>query len=269
MDLSTVLGLIGGVALIVLGVFATAVDPGVFLNWPGLVIVLGGTLAATLMSHPLRLVLHVFRVFFIVMSSERSFVQDDIDDIVWVSRLIFGGKLKKAEEELENIRSPFLRMGVGLIVDGAPIEDVLDLLQWRIHRLKAKERAEAQVFRTMAMYSPAFGMVGTLLGLVNMLFELADGSLENIGVNMALALITTFYGLIFANLIFRPIAMKFEGRTDRRIEILGIALEGISLMGQGRTPAHIRETLNSFIAQFQDEIGDDAARITLSENGGA
>merc|ERR1712098_693853 len=102
------------------------------------------------------------------------------------------------------------------------------MLRWRIARLKAREHAEAQIFRTMATYAPAFGMIGTLVGLVNMLEVMDAGDLEVIGPRMAVALLTTFYGILLANLVFKPIAVKLERRTEERLITMNIVLEGIS-----------------------------------------
>lgn len=263
MNPSTVLGMIGGVVLLVVAVLFTAKDAAVFLNLPGLMIVVGGTLAATLMSFPLRQIVHVFRVFYTVMKRERLYARKDIDEIVRVSRELARADLKGAEAKVGNIQSPFLRTGIQLIVDGTPMPDVLSLLQWRIQRLKAKERAEAKVFRTMAMYAPAFGMAGTLIGLVNMLLDLGEGNMADIGVSMALAMITTFYGIVLANLVFKPLAVKIEERTDRRVAVLSMVLEGVAMLGEKRTPSFIRETLNSFIAHYDGEFGEDKAHNGL------
>jgi chemotaxis protein MotA len=128
------------------------------------------------------------------------------------------------------------------------------MLRWRIARLKAREHAEAQIFRTMATYAPAFGMIGTLVGLVNMLEVMDSGNLDVIGPRMAVALLTTFYGILLANLVFKPVAVKLERRTEERLITMNMVLEGISLITKRRLPSFIEETLNSFIANYHDEI---------------
>ena len=254
MNPSTVIGMLGGVALLVISVIATAKDASVFVNLPGLLIVLGGTVAATLMSFPLREVLRVFKVFVIVLRNERLYEIGDIDEIVGIAQLLYQNRVLQAEDVITNLRNPFLRSGLQLVVDGVPVEDILNLLQWRITRLKAREHAEAQVYRVMGGYAPAFGMVGTLLGLVNMLYDMGGDDFGSIGVNMAVALITTFYGIVLANLIFKPIAVKLERRTEQRVALLSMVMEGVVLISEKRTPSFIRETLFSFIAQYKDEV---------------
>lgn len=160
------------------------------------------------------------------------------------------------EKQLEQVANPFLKTGLQLVVDLTPEEDILDLLQWRISRLRAKEHAEAQLFRVMASYAPAFGMLGTLVGLVNLMFLLGDGDMTAIGRQMAIALMTTFYGVLLANLVFKPVAVKLERRTEQRVVLMNMVMQGIAMMSNKRSPALIRETLNSFMAHYHDEIND-------------
>jgi chemotaxis protein MotA len=266
MNPSTILGMIGGVVLLGVSIGLSAKDASIYIDWPGVALVFGGTLAATLMSFPLRQVLHVFRVFIIVLRNERLYSEQDIDEIVQVAQKYYAGQLLGAgERDIEKIRSPFLRSGVQLVIDGTPIDDILDLLEWRIARLKAKERAEANVFKTMGTYAPAFGMVGTLLGLVNMLQDMsAGGSIAQVGANMGHALIATFYGIVTANLVFKPIAAKLEGRTEQRVMVLNMVMQGIYLLSQKRSPTYIRETLLS-MNQHKEELRGRASRARASK----
>lgn len=254
----TITGILTGFLIVILSIYVTAQDALVFVNLPGLLIVLGGTVAATIVSYPPAYVWRVWRNFIIALRNERLYEKDDVDDIVEIAKRWKTGQIAQVEEKLNEIRSPFLQTGLRLLIDGTPAEDVEDLLRWRIDRLRSKENAEAAVFRTMGAYSPAFGMLGTLIGLVNMLFSMSEGGFDQIGLNMAVALITTFYGLILANLLFKPIATKLEDRTEQRVRTLGMALEAVILISERRTPSYIRETLYSFLAEYDDEVIDEA-----------
>jgi chemotaxis protein MotA len=266
MNPSTLVGIIGG--LILLGsVFLVAAEEAlVFLNLPGLAIVIGGTLAATFLAYPMDEVLRVFRLIWIVLRNEKVYTRDDMEELIRISQLWFKGETRAVEDALESVANPFLRTGVQLLIDLTPEEDILDLLQWRISRLRAKEHAEAQIFRFMASFAPAFGMIGTLVGLINMMFILEDGDIAQIGQQMGVALLTTFYGILLANLFLKPIAVKLERRTEQRLVTLNMILQGISLMCQKRNPTLMRETLNSFIAQFKDEIRDPDIIQQLEQN---
>lgn len=259
MSRQTLIGILSGFLIVTVSIWATARDALVFINLPSLLIVVGGTVSATLISFSPRYVLAVWRSFISALKNERTYTRDDVEEIVLIAKLWHGGELHRVEDELDRVRSPFLRTGLQLLIDGSPIDDILSLLEWRIERLRAKERAEAGVFRTMGSYAPAFGMLGTLLGLVNMLYEMSGKAFDQIGLNMAVALITTFYGLILANLVFKPIAAKLEERTEARVRTLSMVLETIQLLAERRTPSYIRETMNSFLAEYPDEVGDGIA----------
>ncbi len=254
MSPSTLIGIFGGFSLVIVSIWVTARDALVFINLPGLLIVLGGTIAATLVSFPPNYVWRVWRNFLTALRNERLYDKDDVDEIVEIAKLWKQGKINVLEEQISRVKSPFLRTGMTLLVDGTAIDNINDLLEWRIARLKALENAEANVFRAMGSYAPAFGMMGTLLGLVNMLYDMGGGTFDTLGLNMAIALITTFYGLVLANLLFKPIATKLEDRTQLRVRTLGMALEAINLISQQRSHTYVRETLYSFISEYEDEL---------------
>lgn len=260
MNPSTLIGIVASVLLLGVVLFFSAEDPTLFLDIPSLAIVLVGTLAATFISYPLSEVVRIFGLIRIVVRREHLHTSSDIEELVAISRTWTTGDIRAVEKALENVSNPFLKTGVQLVIDMTPEEDIIDLLEWRIARLRAKEHAEAQLFRMMANYAPAFGMLGTLIGLVNLLFLLGDGDVTVVGKHMALALMTTFYGVLFANLLFKPVAVKLERRTEQRVALMNTLLQGISMMCQRRSPTLMRETLNSFVADFRDEINDGSSR---------
>ncbi len=262
MNPSTLIGIVASVLLLGVVIFYTAVDPSLFLDIPSLLVVLVGTLAATFISYPLSEVVRIFRLIWTILRNEKLYTQHDIDELVNISRLWASGDIRAVENALEQVSNPFLKTGVQLVIDMTPEEEILELLEWRIARLRAREYAEAQLFRVMASYAPAFGMVGTLIGLVNLMFLLGDGDMTLIGQQMALALMTTFYGILLSNLLFKPVAVKLERRTEERLVLMNMVLQGVSMMSQKRGPAVMRETLHSFMAQYQDEINDGNGRYS-------
>ncbi len=254
MNPSTFLGMFGGVAILILTIAMTSEDIGVFFNFPGLAIVLGGTLAATLLAYPWREVLKVSRTFLSVLATDRLNVQVDQKDLMRAAFHWYQGDIKKVEQDVLLIQNPFLRTGIQMVIDRVPADEILALMEWRIQKLKTREAAQAQVYRTMAMFSPAFGMLGTLIGLINMLYGMDMNNFESIGINLALALITTLYGIVLANLLFKPIAIKFERRTEKRVVAMNLLMEGVMMMSRGHSPAYIREYLASFLAQYPDDL---------------
>lgn len=269
MNPSTLIGIVASIVLLAIVLFFSAEDPLLFIDLPGLGIVLVGTAAATFIAYPLPEVVRIFGLLRRVVRNEKLYIDKDLEDLVEISRVWLQGDIRAVEEALEQVSNPFLRNGVQLVIDNVPEQDILDLLQWRIARMKAKEHAEAQLFRVMASFAPAFGMLGTLVGLVNLLFLLGDGDMTAIGRQMALALMTTFYGVLLANLVFKPVAVKLERRTEQRLVLLNTILQGISMMSQKRSPSMLRETLNSFVAEVQDEIIDHSAAAARKDAGSA
>jgi chemotaxis protein MotA len=260
MNPSTLIGIIASVVLLGVVIFFSAAEPTLFVDLPSLAVVLVGTLAATFISYPLREVVRIFGLLGTVLRNERLYTKTDMEDLIQISKVWITGDIRAVENALESISNPFLKTGVQLVIDMTPEEDIMELLEWRISRLRAKEYAEAQLFRVMAGFAPAFGMLGTLIGLVNLMFLLGDGDMTAIGQQMALALLTTFYGVLLANLVFKPVAVKLERRTEQRIVLMNMILQGISMMSQKRSPALMRETLNSFMTQYDDEINDMGLR---------
>ncbi|WP_019024185.1 MULTISPECIES: motility protein A [unclassified Thioalkalivibrio] len=254
MNLSTLLGIIGSLLVFGSVIAFSSQDLHAFLNLPGLGIVLGGTIAATLMSYPFHEVVRVFRAGAHAIREEHYDIARDLEEIVQVSRYWYSQNLRGVQQRLEQVQNPFLRTGIQLVIDDTPMDDIQDLLNWRMARLRAREQADAQMFRTMATYAPAFGMLGTLIGLINLLLTTETDDFTIIAVNLGIALITTFYGILLANLVFRPIAIKLERRTEGRVVLMTMVLEGIMLMRKGRTPGYIRETLRSFMENHRDEI---------------
>lgn len=253
---STLIGALAGVLMLAIVLAVSATDPGMYINLPGLAIVLGGTLAAVFISYPLREVLRVFALLRTIFKSEQNYIDRDIDELVQISQLWMKNDVRKVEEALEKVSNPFLRTGVQLVIDRTPEDQIIDLLQWRIARLRAREQAEAQMFRVMAGFAPAFGMLGTLVGLINLLTVLSAGDMTVIGQQMAVALMTTFYGVLLANLLFKPVAVKLERRTEQRVVLMNMVMQGISMMSDKRGPAVMRETLQSFMMHYEDEIHD-------------
>ncbi|WP_445001226.1 motility protein A [Halomonas mongoliensis] len=261
--IGALLTLLFATGLMVLG----AESPISLLNVTGLAVVMLGTVGAVLVSYPWREVLRVSRLALRIFRHPGSRNEQDIQSLVHLSRLWFSGDPRRVEAALKEVRNPFLRTGVELIIDNTPEQEVLDLMRWRMVRMKARERGEAQMFRTMALYAPAFGMVGTLMGLVNMLGVIDLGDLALVGEHMAVALLSTFYGIVLANLVFKPIAVKLERRTEERLITMNMIMEGVSLLSRRQAPAFIEATLNSFVVQHQDELLDPPESAEASSDG--
>ena len=244
---TTILGMVAGLGLLAAAVVATAHDVAMFLNGPGIVIVLGGTVAATLMSYSVQEIGGAFRAFWSVLRNEDRMRRADVLEVIDIARIRHHGDIHDAETAIKQVRSPFLRTGLQMVIDGAPTSRVVDVLDWRISRLKAREFAQSDVFSVMATYAPAFGMVGTLLGLVNMLRDLGTAGIEEIATNLALALVTTFYGIVLANAVFKPMAVKLRRGTQERVAVLNLIKEAVVMFSEKTGPYQLQYSLESFL----------------------
>lgn len=243
MDFATILGIFSGLALI-FGAIVSQGDLGVFLNIPSMMIVMGGTLAATLITFPLSDVAHAFKAAKHVFSHKKINPNSVVRMILTVANL----SRRQGLVALSKVRTDnaVLRKAMMLIADGAPESLIRDTLRIEIEAMRQRHSVAQDVFRKMGSYAPAFGMLGTLIGLVQMLGNLEDP--KTIGPAMAVALITTFYGSFLASLFFLPLAGKLKSRTSLEILNLEIIFEGALSILENNNPLLIYEKLSSFIA---------------------
>jgi chemotaxis protein MotA len=252
---STIFGLVGVVSLAFFVFMFSSDKAEYFWNPIGLVVVLGGTVAATLLAFPSAQLWSIFGAVGAIFRDERP-INPDIKHIVEIARVYSGKDIQATQEAITKLTNPFLRLGLQFAVDGTPVDDIMHVMNWRIQRLIERESSDAKLFRMLAAFAPAFGMLGTLVGLIGMLGNLGSGDLGAIGHHMSIALITTVYGLMLANMVFKPIAIKLEQRTALRVAMMNVLLEGVILVRMGRGPATIADSMHTMVRTFRDEIHD-------------
>ncbi|PWC45743.1 flagellar motor protein MotA [Azospirillum sp. TSO22-1] len=222
-------------------------------NPTGAVIVSGGIAVAALLAFRVRELWAALSAFAAIFRDEDS-ISSDIEEIVAFARLCQRGQVQQAEAQGAKVRSPFLRLGFQLIVDAAPVNDILHVMNWRIQKLIEQEAAQARLFRTLAGLAPAFGLLATLVGLIGMMAQLGSATIAQVGEHMSVALVATLYGVVLANVVFKPIAIKLEQRTARRVAMLNVLLEGILLVRLGRSPTVVADALAEFVRERRDEL---------------
>jgi len=256
MDLATVVGIFAGVFLIA---FAIAKGGGleIFIHIPSMLIVGGGTLAATLVHFPLGEVLKVLKVVQKAFLHKDPEPEETIAMVVDMARRVRREGVLALESQIGEIQDPFLRRGVQLIVDGTEPELIQDILSNEIAALEERHKRGQNIFSSMGSYAPAFGMIGTLIGLIQMLRTLEDPT--KIGIGMATALITTFYGALLANLLFMPIAGKLKTRSEQEVLIKEMVLAGLLAIQSGDTPRIVQDKMTAFLSpkyrQALEEVG--------------
>jgi chemotaxis protein MotA len=255
-NISPVIGFVGGFLLLALAIGMTSSEPIIFVSLPSVIIVFGGTLMATLITFSWTELRMSWKRLWRVLRREPEFGKAELDQLVEVADLMHKGKPKQIEELIPKMPSPYLRATLRMLADGNTEDDISAVLQARMRQMEEIERNEAAVFRTMATYSPAFGMAGTLIGLVNMLRMMGDGGTPAmIGVNMATALLTTFYGVVLANAVLKPIAARIEKKCHDRMRLMATILEAARAMAQGRATSHVRELLYALAISHTEELG--------------
>ncbi|MBT3368819.1 MAG: motility protein A [Nitrospina sp.] len=242
MDLASLVGIISGVSLI-FGAIIFGGDIHNFVNVPGMMIVVGGTVATTLLTFKFKQVAAAFRAAFFVFAQERDDPNKMVGTMVRLCRLSRReGLIKLADIKTE---SRFLKKACQLISESSDEDIVSAALNNEIEALKIRHFMVQDVFRKMALYSPAFGMLGTLIGLVQMLSKMQEPS--SIGPSMAIALLTTFYGSFLSTMFFLPIAGKLKVKTLTQLMDLKIIFEGAISILENNNPSSVYERLSSHI----------------------
>jgi len=249
MKRSVILSLAGALVLVAGMLLLSPHGAGAFFSLPGLVVVIGGTLAATLLSRPLQEVRNLAHSLPQLFRADDSQVERDIAEMLQFAQKQRYASPRAAEQALGGISNPFVAAGLRQVIEGCSFEDLSRSLQWRIAGIRTLESGQTQILYTMAAFAPAFGMLGTLFGLVHMLAGIGDAGLNQIGSSMAFAMVTTVYGIIASNLVFKPLAIKMERRTGQRLMQMSSLMEGILQIQQKRHPMLIREALETCLAQ--------------------
>lgn len=237
MNIATILGFVAGIAILAVATFFSTSNSLVFINPAGFAIVFGGTAAAICICYPIREVTRTFNAFLLALSREELPIGMYIDELVKLAKQASQRGQVALEKELPGLDNHFMRFSVQKLVDGYSRQEIEAILNTRIEQQFEQDMSSAGIFRTMAKLSPAFGIIGTLIGLIGMMQSLG-GDIHALGPAMATALTTTLYGVLFANMLFLPIAIKVEKRIEERCLLMTVIRDGI-LYIHDRAPAGI------------------------------
>ncbi len=241
-DGATVFGIVIGSALVV-GTIMLGHSPRIFLNLPSFLLVAGGTLAATFIRNPMSAVsgtMAVVRKAFTTRLASPSML---IGEVVYLSRTARKESLLAMAKA--DIDDPFLARGISLCADGLEPEQIRSILETEISFTALRHKRGQEILEGMGASAPAFGMIGTLLGLVQMLTSLSDP--KALGPAMAVAILTTLYGAVIAYLFALPLADKLKVRSREELLNMRVCLEGVIAIAQGDHPASVDEKLRAFL----------------------
>ncbi len=248
MDLATLIGLVVGVIMILFGIISGAGVSalGHFFDLPSVIITIGGSLTSLITGFTVSEFIAGFKGAGIAFKDPKIDNGAVIKQIIDLSNVARKEGLLALEEVAGNLEDEFMKKGILLIVDGTEPELVRGILETELVNMDDRHRAMAGFFETWASFGPAWGMIGTLIGLVNMLQNLSD--FNAIGPSMAVALLTTLYGSVIANWFCTPIASKMKNINSKEYQMREIVIEGLLSIQAGENPRVIEEKLKSFLS---------------------
>ena len=235
MDIATILGVVSAFSLVLLSILMGS-GLSAFFNAPSIMIVMGGTLGATMINYPLGDMIGMIRVGMKVIFAKTSSVPDLIASFVDFATRARREGILALESSISEVNDEFLRKGLQLTVDGLEPQAIEEILQTEIDYVEARHKLGADIFQTLGTFAPALGMIGTLIGLVQMLQSMDDPS--SIGPSMAVALLTTFYGSMMANLLFPAHGRQAQEAEPGGGHDQGGGSERYSVHRQGRQPTY-------------------------------
>lgn len=254
MDIATIAGIVAGFLLLILTILPGG-SAGTFVDIPSFLVVFGGSTAATLVNFPMNQVVATFKV------AAKTFRSQDNQAVAVVTQFSEYAKIARRDgilaldHLLKEEEEPFIRIGLEMAVDGTEPDTILDIMETEVDSLIDRHKIGQGIFTALGSYAPAFGMIGTLIGLVKMLGDLDDP--DNIGPSMAIALITTFYGAVLGNLIYLPMAGKLKNISASEVNYKRMIIEGVLAIQRGVHPKNIERKLLNYLAPKDRNLDAD------------
>lgn len=245
MDILSVFGVLLGFAAILGGNFLEGGSLASLINFPALLIVLGGTLGATLLHFPTRVIFHSIKVLLLIIKPRKSLLKKQLKKVVAWSHVARKDGLLALEDAASNEKDPFAKKGLLLLVDGGEPELIRGYLDVELNTIEHEEVQAAKVYEAMGGYSPTIGIIGAVVGLIHVMQNLTDP--ESLGAGIATAFVATIYGVGFANLLFLPISSKLKAQAYALLQAKEMLQEGIVAIAEGDNPRNIELKLSGYI----------------------
>ena len=254
MDIASLLGIILGFVMVIFGILSAGAEIGGYIDIPSVIITLGGSISGVLASNKLKDFIGGLKSIALAFKEEVLDPGAVISNVINLSKVARKQGLLAMEEASNDIEDPFLKKGIMLVVDGTDAELVRGILETELTCLEDRHKKVIGFWEKWAELGPAWGMIGTLVGLVNMLNNMSDPS--SIGPSMATALITTLYGSIVANWLCSPVAEKMKVNNALEVIVKEIMVEGLLSIQAGENPRVIEEKLKSFLSPaIRNDVG--------------
>jgi len=241
-DIATLIGLVLAFGLVV---FAIGSGIPSFIDPPSMLIVIGGTVGVVLVSYPLADVLKIIGVVMKTIMYKLPAARDTIAELVEFSQIVRKEGILALESKVGDVKNPFMAKGLQMAIDGQEPTEIEDILYMEMEKLGARHTKGADIVIQVGTMAPAMGMIGTLVGLVLMLQNMSDPS--SIGPSMSIALLTTFYGALIANIVALPMAAKLKSRSKDELMLHEIILTGVQSLVAGENPRVMEQKLLGFL----------------------
>lgn len=248
MDIATLIGLIAGLLCMIVPILQGGY-PEAFFDVASIYIVVGGGLASVFISYRMNEISSIMKVVVKAFLGKKDSPEDTIRELVELSQKARREGLLALDMSEENTEEDFLKQSIQLIVDGVEPEVIRDTMDLELENMKARHSKGQGLFKTMASLFPAWGMIGTLVGLIILLKGLDDPS--TIGPSMSVALVTTFYGSVLANFVCTPIANKLNIKSQEEVRLKEMIIEGVLSIQAGENPRVMEHKLKTFLSPEQ------------------
>ncbi len=245
MDLASIIGIVGAFAMVIMGIFTSGGSIMTYVDLPSFLIVVVGSYFALFINYPMSMTLGIFSTIGLIFKVPNFGEQGIITKLMAFSDKARREGLLALEEELEDLDDEFMKKGLRLVVDGTDAEIIRVLMETELNQIQERHGVKIGLVNSWATLAPGLGMLGTVIGLIAMMKNLDDPS--SIGPNMAVALITTLYGSIMANIVFIPMSGKLKGQDASEVKVKEMIIEGVLSIQAGDNPRILGLKLLSFL----------------------
>ncbi len=242
MDIATVIGIVVAFGLVL---FAIGDAVTGFIDVPSMAIVIGGTVGVLLIAYPLANCIGVIKIILKTILNKPADGPSVVKELVELSQIVRKEGILALESKVGDIEHPFLSKGLQMAIDGQEPSEIEDILYMEMDKLGERHQRGSDMMTALGTFAPSMGMIGTLVGLVLMLANMEDPA--SIGPSMAVALLTTFYGALMANIIFLPMATKLKTRSKEEVLVHEIILTGVQSLVAGENPRVMEQKLHGFL----------------------
>jgi len=257
MDLTTIIGIVVGIGTVLLGFILEEGAVGALVAPSAAIIVVGGTIGATIVGYSQDEITAIPKILKIVFTSQKYDPQAKIRELSTLAEKARREGLLSLEQEAESVQDKFTKQGLQLVVDGTDPQLTRNILETEMYAVEQRHKMGISFFEAAGGFSPTMGIIGTVMGLINVLGNLTNP--EELGPAIAVAFIATLYGVGLANLLWLPIGAKLKNKSRKERLMREMVLEGILSIQAGESPMIIREKLSAFLKPKERNAGNEIA----------